>query len=242
MVSQKLTHYVCEFDESTSFENINEEGLTQEELNYIGNQNRFQRFNNFNANNNLSYRSTNVANPQDQVYPSQRNQQNFAPKPQFQSSFQLKQQFVQPQQQYGQQQQQHQGTNFSSRPQHSKPPPGFSQQQFQQPQAVQQQQQMGPDLCGVLQQLLQGQQRVESGFSDLEPNPKEYANSITLRSGKELLGLEQNRVLIEDNEQVGGEAAPKDEQEDEASKKGKAKEVEKKSEPQKPYVPPPPYQ
>ncbi|XP_024010675.1 uncharacterized protein LOC112086130 [Eutrema salsugineum] len=133
---------------------------------------------------------------------------------------------------------------------------------------------MGPDLCGVLQQLLQGQQRVETGFSDLgskytsmqqeiralkqnqtsttrsqgvlpgkqEPNPKEYANAITLRSGKELPGVEHYRVHIEDNERVGGEAAPRDEQKDEASTKGKAKEVEKESEPEKPYVPPPPYQ
>ncbi|XP_024016353.1 uncharacterized protein LOC112089829 [Eutrema salsugineum] len=258
MVFQKSIDYVGEFEESLCFENINEDGLTQEELNYIGNQNRYQKFNNFNANNNLSYKSTNVVNPQDQVYPPQQNHQRFARKPQFESSFQPKQRFLQPQQQYGQQQQPNQGTNFSSQLQQSKEPPGFSQQQFQQPLAVQQQQQMGPDLCGVLQQLLQGHQKQKlrklkqnqastsrsQGFLPGIPelNPKEYANAITLRSGKELPCLEHSRVRIEYNKQVGGEAAPRDEKEDETSKKGKAKEVEKESEPEKPYFSPPPYQ
>ncbi|XP_024006545.1 uncharacterized protein LOC112083052 [Eutrema salsugineum] len=90
MVSQKTIHYVGDFEKSPCFENINEEDLTQEELNYIGNENRYQRFNNFNANNNLSYKSTNVANPQYRLYPSQYNQQSFAPKPLFQTSFQPK--------------------------------------------------------------------------------------------------------------------------------------------------------
>ncbi|XP_024013386.1 uncharacterized protein LOC112087749 [Eutrema salsugineum] len=115
---------------------------------------------------------------------------------------------------------------------------------------------MGPDMCGFLQQLLQGQQRVESQYASMqqdirelkqnqaststrqgvlpgkpEPNPKEYVNAITLRSGKELQRPEPKQKLIEDNEQIGGEAASKDEQEDAVSKeetvKDKAKEVEK---------------
>ncbi|XP_024005024.1 uncharacterized protein LOC112082157 [Eutrema salsugineum] len=126
---------------------------------------------------------------------------------------------------------------------------------------------MGPDMCGILQQLLQGQQRAESQYASMEqeirelkqnqastsrsqgglpgkpePNPKEYAKVITLRSGKELPGLEHNNVIIKDNDQIGGEAAPRDDQEAERSKKGKAKEVEKLLESEKPYVPPPPNQ
>ncbi|XP_024011363.1 uncharacterized protein LOC112086622 [Eutrema salsugineum] len=245
VATQKPIHFLGEFDEQgPSFENVNEDGLTQEEINYIGNQNRYQRFNNYNSNQNLSYKNPNP-----------------------------KQQFVQQQQSYGQQQQPVQSSNFSSQPQQPKFPPGFSQQQFQ-PQAVQQQQPMGPDMCGVLQQLLQGQQRFESGFTDFgskyasmqheirelkqhqastsrgqgvlprkaKPNHKEYVNAITLRNGKELAGPEKNIVLIEDNEQIGGEAAPRDEQEDEVSKKEKAKEVDKEPEPEKPYVQPHPYQ
>ncbi|XP_024007246.1 glutenin, low molecular weight subunit-like [Eutrema salsugineum] len=174
LVSQKPIHYIGEFDESPSFENTSKECLTQEELNYIGKQNRYQRFNNFNTNNNLSYRSTNVANPQDQVYPSQR---SFAPKPQFQSSFQPKQQFFQQQQSYGQQQQPVQSSNCTSQSQQQKYPPGFSQQPMGQQQlshqAPVQNQQMGPDMCGILQKLLQGQQRVESQYASMQQEIKE---------------------------------------------------------------------
>ncbi|XP_024013120.1 uncharacterized protein LOC112087338 [Eutrema salsugineum] len=144
--------------------------------------------------------------------------------------------------------------------QQPKAPPGFSAPQFQQPAPVQhqfqsapvhQQQQNGPDMVGILQQLLQGQQiiwpastsRSQGGLPGKpEPNPKEYAKAITLRSGKELPGIEHNNVIIEDNDQIGGEVAPRDDQEAERSKKGKDKEVEKPSEPENPYVPPPPYQ
>ncbi|XP_024013068.1 uncharacterized protein LOC112087279 [Eutrema salsugineum] len=122
-------------------------------------------------------------------------------------------------------------------------------------------------MVGILQQLLQGQQMFASQYASMqqdikelkqnqastsrsqgglpgmpEPNPKDYAKAITLRSGKKLPGIEHNNVIIEDNDQIGEEAAPRDEQEAERSKKGNDKEVEKPSEPEKPYVPPPPYQ
>ncbi|XP_024015124.1 uncharacterized protein LOC112088908 [Eutrema salsugineum] len=274
VATQKPLHFVGEFDDqSPSFDNVNEEGLTQEELNYIGKQNRFQRYNNFNTNQNLSYRSTNVANPQDQVYPPQQGQQKFVHKNQFQGNYQPKQHFVQQPQGYGQQQPQIHENNFNSQPQQHKYPPTFGQQQLSQPQPVQEHQ-MGSDLCGVLQQLLQGQQRVESSFYDLgskyetmqqkiialeknqasssrqqgtlpgkpEPNPKEYCNARTLRSGKELPEREPRQVLIEDNEQVGGEAAQRIEQENQVAENDKSKEVEQDVVPEKPYVPPPTYQ
>ncbi|XP_024007303.1 chromatin modification-related protein eaf-1-like [Eutrema salsugineum] len=184
-----------------------------------------------------------------------------------------KQQFSGQQQIYGQQQQSAQGSNYNSQPQQHKFPPGFSPQLMghQQQQQAPVQNQMGPDMCGLLQQFLQGQQRVESQYASMkqdiselmqnqastssrgqalpgkpEPNPKEHVNAITLRSGKELQGPDPKQKLIEDNEQIGGEAASRDEQEDVVSKeepvKDKAKEVEKAPELEKPYVPPPPYQ
>ncbi|XP_024010915.1 uncharacterized protein LOC112086236 [Eutrema salsugineum] len=209
------------------------------------------------------------ANPQDQVYPSSQAPQNFVPNNNFQGSFQPKNQFVQNQGYSQHQQQPVQGSSFSSQ-QQPKAPPGFGQTQFQhqfQSAPVNQQHQMGPDMVGILQQLLQGQQMFASQYASMqqhimelkqnqastsrsqgglpgkpEPNPKEYAKAITLRSDKELPGIEHNNVIIEDNDQISGEAAPRDDQEAERSKKGKEKEVEKPSEPEKPYVPPPPYQ
>ena len=64
-----------------------------EELCYIQNQGGF---NIYKPNPNLSYRSTNVANPQDQVYPPQQNQskpfvqynQGYVPKQQFNGGYQ----------------------------------------------------------------------------------------------------------------------------------------------------------
>ena len=80
------------------------EGNQLEEVNFKG-------YNNFKTNNpNLSYRSTNVANPQDQVYPPQQqqglNNQGFVPKQQFQRNYQ------------------------------QQPPPGFAPQQNQGPAAL----------------------------------------------------------------------------------------------------------
>jgi len=68
-----------------------------EELCYIQNQGGFNKgYNNYKPNLNLSYLSTNVANPQDQVYPPQQNQskpfvqynQGYAPKQQLNGGYQ----------------------------------------------------------------------------------------------------------------------------------------------------------
>jgi len=49
--------------------------VDDEEVSYIHNQGGYKGYNNFKTNNpNHSYRSTNVANPQDQVYPPQQQQ------------------------------------------------------------------------------------------------------------------------------------------------------------------------
>ncbi|XP_024014984.1 uncharacterized protein LOC112088869 [Eutrema salsugineum] len=113
-------------------------------------------------------------------------------------------------------------------------------------------------------QLLQGQQRVESQHATMqqdirelkqnqastssrgpalpgkpEPNPKEYVNAITLRSGKELQAPASKTKLIEANGQLGGEAASDDAQQEEVLEKepikDKGKEVEKTPELEKPY-------
>ncbi|XP_024015954.1 uncharacterized protein LOC112089204 [Eutrema salsugineum] len=127
-------------------------------------------------------------------------------------------------------------------------PPRFGQQHHGQ--------QMGSDLSGVLQQILQGQQRLKgiqknqaSSSSRTEgtlpvkpePNPKEYDHAITLRSGKELPEREQRPVLIEDNVQLGGEV-PQGSLDDEAVKNDKGKGVAKDMVHEKPYVPPAPCQ
>ncbi|MBO0175319.1 hypothetical protein J0674_24370, partial [Vibrio parahaemolyticus] len=76
------------------------EGNQLEEVSYItNNHGGYKGYNNFKTNNpNLSYRSTNVANPQDLVYPPQQQQgqnkpfvpynQGFVPKQQFQGNYQ----------------------------------------------------------------------------------------------------------------------------------------------------------
>jgi len=109
------------------------EGNQLEEVTYINNnQGGYKGYNNFKTNNpNLSYRSTNVVNPQDQVYPTQQQQgqnkpfvpynQGFVPKQQFQGNYQ------QP------------------------PPPGFAPQQNQGPAAP------DAEMNQMVQQLLQGQ-------------------------------------------------------------------------------------
>ncbi|XP_024015854.1 uncharacterized protein LOC112089110 [Eutrema salsugineum] len=95
VATQKPIPFLGEFDEQgPSFENVNEDGLTEEEINYIGNQNRYQRFNNFNSNQNFSYRNPNVANLQDQVYLNTQGQQSYVPKGNFQGNFVPKQQFA----------------------------------------------------------------------------------------------------------------------------------------------------
>ncbi|KAG7559359.1 Retrotransposon gag domain [Arabidopsis thaliana x Arabidopsis arenosa] len=91
LVHQKQVHFLCE-DET--FQVQDGETLQSEEVSYVQNHNK--GYNYYKQNNpNLSYRSTNVANPQDQVYPQQQQSQpkpfvpynqgqGFVPKQQFQ--------------------------------------------------------------------------------------------------------------------------------------------------------------
>ncbi|KAG7585617.1 Retrotransposon gag domain [Arabidopsis thaliana x Arabidopsis arenosa] len=131
------------------------ETLQSEEVSYVQNQGGYNKgYNNYKQNNpNLSYRSTNVANPQDQVYPPQQqtqpkpfvpyNQgQGFVPKQQFQGSYQ-------PQQ----------------------PPPGFVPQQ-QQPSSA-----SDSELRQMLQHLLQGQ---ASGSMEIAKKLAEMNNKIDI--------------------------------------------------------------
>ncbi|KAG7552337.1 Integrase catalytic core [Arabidopsis thaliana x Arabidopsis arenosa] len=73
----KQVHFLCE-DET--FQVQDGETLQSEEVSYVQNQGGYNKgYNYYKQNNpNLSYRSTNVANPQDQVYPPQ---QQTQPKP-----------------------------------------------------------------------------------------------------------------------------------------------------------------
>ncbi|KAG7594036.1 Retrotransposon gag domain [Arabidopsis thaliana x Arabidopsis arenosa] len=210
LVQQKQVHFLCE-DET--FQVQDGETLQSEEVSYVHNQGGYNKgYNYYKQNNpNLSYRSTNVANPQDQVYPQQQqtqpkpfvpyNQgQGFVPKQQFQGSYQT---------------------------QH--PPPGFVPQQQQTSSTP------DSDLKQMLQQLLQGQatgsmeiakklaemnNKIDCSYNDLNikvealtskvrymegqtgstsapkitglpgksiQNPKEYtANTITIRYDREL--------------------------------------------------------
>ena len=112
---QKHVHFLVDDEQ---YQVQDGEGNQLEEVSYINNnQGGYKGYNNFKTNNpNLSYRSTNVANPQDQVYPPQQQQsqnkpfvpynQGFVPKQQFQGNYQ------QP------------------------PPPGFAPQQSQGPAAA----------------------------------------------------------------------------------------------------------
>ncbi|KAG7529374.1 Retrotransposon gag domain [Arabidopsis thaliana x Arabidopsis arenosa] len=150
LMQQKQVHFLCE-DET--FQVQDGETLQSEDVSYVQNQGGYNKgYNNFKQiNPNLSYRSTNVANPHDQVYPpQQQNQpkpfipynqgQGFMPKQQFQGGYQ---------------------------PQH--PPPGFVPQQ--------QQTSSAPDseLRQMLQQLLQGQ---ASGSMEIAKKLAEMNNKI----------------------------------------------------------------
>jgi len=205
------------------------EGNHLEEVSYINNQGGYKGYNNFKTNNpNLSYRSTNVVNPQDTVYPPQQQQgQNklFVP---YNQGFVSKQQFQ------GNYQQQ--------------PPPGFAPRQKQGPATP------DADMKQMLQQLLQGQasgsmemakkiselhNKLDYSYNDLNikvetlntkaryleghststsaqkqisqllgkaiQNPKEYAHAITLRTGKALPTTEEPKTVTEDNADQDGE-------------------------------------
>ena len=94
---QKHVHFLVDDEQ---YQVQDGEGNQLEEVTYINNnQGGYKGYNNFKTNNpNLSYRSTNVANPQDQVYPPQQQQgqnkpfvpynQGFVPKHQFQGNYQ----------------------------------------------------------------------------------------------------------------------------------------------------------
>jgi len=69
LVQQKHVHFV---GDDETFQVQDGETLQSEEVSYVQNQGGYNKgFNNYKQNHpNLFYRSTNVANPQDQVYPS----------------------------------------------------------------------------------------------------------------------------------------------------------------------------
>jgi len=127
---QKHVHFLVDDEQ---YQVQDGEGNQLEEVSYINNnQGGYKGYNNFKTNNpNLSYRSTNVANPQDQVYPPQQQQGQNKPFVPYNQGFVPKQQF--------------QG-NY-----HQPPPPGFAPQQNQGPAAP------DAEMKQMVQQLLQGQ-------------------------------------------------------------------------------------
>ncbi|KAG7556954.1 Retrotransposon gag domain [Arabidopsis suecica] len=149
LMQQKQVHFLCE-DET--FQVQDGETLQSEEVSYVQNQGGYNKgYNNYKLNNpNLSYRSTNVANPQDQVPPQQQTQpkpfvpynqgQGFVPRQQFQGGYQT---------------------------QH--PPPGFVPQQQQTSSAS------DSELKQMLQQLLQGQ---ATGSMEIAKKLAEMNNKI----------------------------------------------------------------
>ncbi|KAG7578943.1 Ribonuclease H-like superfamily [Arabidopsis thaliana x Arabidopsis arenosa] len=196
-------NYNEDFDRSNREEHyqIQEGENTQAaEVSYIQNQGGYNKgYNPYKpAHPNLSYRSTNVANPQDQVYPQQQQHQSkpFVP---YNQGFVPKQQ-------------------FSGGYQQHNPPPGFAQQPQQAPPA------QDHDMKQMLQQLLHGQaagdkkmaeiqSKVDCSYNDLNvkfealnsKNPREYANAIQLRSGRELRARPNQAPVTEDSEIQAGE-------------------------------------
>ena len=151
LVQQKHIHFL---GDDETFQVQDGETMQSEEVSYVQNQGGYNKgFNNFKQNHpNLSYRSTNVANPQDQVYPSQQQNQ---PKPFV--PYNQGQGYVPKQQYQGNYQQQ-------------LPPPGFTQQQ-QQPASTT----PDSDLKNMLQQILQGQ---AAGAMDLAKKMAEIHNKV----------------------------------------------------------------
>ncbi|KAG7648639.1 Retrotransposon gag domain [Arabidopsis thaliana x Arabidopsis arenosa] len=157
-MQQKHVHFISEDEPFQVQEGENDQCA---EIRYVHNQGGYNKgYNNYRRNPNLSYRSTNVANPQDQVYPQQQQQQNqskpFVPYNQSQG-FVPKQQF-----QGGYQQQQ--------------PPPGFTPHQQQAPAP------QNSDIMIVLQQLIQGQ---ATGAIEITKKLSEVNNKVD-RQGVEL--------------------------------------------------------
>ncbi|KAG7556859.1 Retrotransposon gag domain [Arabidopsis suecica] len=227
LTQQKQVHYITEEEHYQIQEGENTQNV---EVSYVQNQGGYNKgYNPYKpAHPNLSYRSTNVANPQDQVYPQQQQNQSkpFIP---YNQGFVPKQQ-------------------FSGGYQQHNPPPGFAQQPQQAPPA------QAPDMQHMFQQILQGQaagtiaiekklaeihNKVDCTFNDLNikfealnsrikylesqaastsapkhpgqlpgkaiQNPKEYVNAIRLRSGRELQTRPSIAPVTEDSEIQEGE-------------------------------------
>ncbi|XP_023634620.1 vacuolar protein-sorting protein BRO1-like [Capsella rubella] len=129
MSQQRNVHFVSKED---PFQIPDREGKHSKEISYVQNQGGYNtRYNSYKQNPNLSYRSTIVANPQDEVYPPPPQQhgqnksfvpynQGYVPKQQFQQGYQAP----------------------------TGPPPGFQPQQAPLPQAQDQ------DMKNMPQQLL----------------------------------------------------------------------------------------
>ncbi|KAG7543334.1 Retrotransposon gag domain [Arabidopsis thaliana x Arabidopsis arenosa] len=224
----KQVHYITEEEHYQIQEGENTQDV---EVSYVQNQGGYNKgYNPYKpAHPNLSYRSTNVANPQDQIYPQQQQNQStpFSP---YNQGFVPKQQ-------------------FSGGYQQHNPPPGFAQQPQQAPPAQDQ-----DKIQQMLQQLLQGQaagaialdkklaeihNKVDCTFNDLNikfealnsriqymesqvtstsapQNPgqlpgkaiqhqKGHVNAIHLRSGRELLTRPSIAPVTEDSEIQEGE-------------------------------------
>ncbi|KAG7572454.1 Retrotransposon gag domain [Arabidopsis suecica] len=227
LTQQKQVHYITEEEH---YQIQEEENTHAAEVSYIQNQGGYNKgYNPYKpAHPNLSYRSTNVANPQDQVYPQQQQHQSkpFVP---YNQGFVPKQQ-------------------FSGGYQQHNPPPGFAQQPQQAPPAQDQ------EMKEMLQQILQGQaagaialdkklaeihNKVDGTFNDLNikfealnsrikymesqvastsvpQNPgqlpgkaiqhqKGHVNAIHLRSGRELQTRPSIAPVTEDSEIQEGE-------------------------------------
>ncbi|KAG7588690.1 Reverse transcriptase domain [Arabidopsis suecica] len=228
LTQQKQVHYITEEEHYQIQEGENTQDA---EVSYIQNQGGYNKgYNPYKpAHPNLSYRSTNVANPQDQVYPQQQQNQSkpFVP---YNQGFVPKQQ-------------------FSGGYQQHNPPHGFAQQPQQAPPAQDQ-----DKVQQMLQQILQGQatgamvldkkladiqNKVDCSYNDLNvkfealnskvkymesqaastsapkhpgqlpgkaiQNPREYANAIQLRSGRELRARPNQDPITEDSEIQEGE-------------------------------------
>ncbi|KAG7536927.1 Zinc finger CCHC-type [Arabidopsis suecica] len=228
LTNQKPVHYITEEEHYQIQEGENTQNV---EVSYVQNQGGYNKgYNPYqHAHPNLSYRSTNVANPQDQVYPQQQQNQSkpFVP---YNQGFVPKQQ-------------------FSGGFHHQNPPPGFAQQPQQAPPPQDQ-----DKVQQMLQQILQGQaagviaidkkmteihNKVDCTFNDLNvkiealnsrlkyvesqiastsapTNPgqlpgkgiqhqKGHVNAIHLRSGRELQTRPSIAPVTEDSEIQEGE-------------------------------------
>ncbi|KAG7559398.1 Retrotransposon gag domain [Arabidopsis thaliana x Arabidopsis arenosa] len=196
LTQQKQVHYITEEEHYQIQEGENTQDA---EVSYIQNQGGYNKgYNPYKpAHPNLSYRSTNVANPQDQIYPQQQQNQSkpFVP---YNQGFVPKQQ-------------------FSGGYQQHNPPPGFAQQPQQAPPAQDQdkvQQCFSRFYKVKLLVLCTWRAKLPSTSAPKHPgqlpgkaiqNPREYANAIQLRSGRELRARPNQDPVTEDSEIQEGE-------------------------------------